>query len=86
MQKHLRKRQARRMRMDKTLTEKLREVKEKLSDKEFRKKVSVVINPEPMKGSDYLVDYMARVLLFLFPLYMYEADVIKFMISFLELW
>ena len=79
MQKHLRKRQARQMRMDKTLTEKLRKVKEKLSDKEFRKKVSIAINPEPIDGSDYLVDYMARVLLFLFPLYMYEADVIKFM-------
>ena len=46
---------------------------ENASCKDFVNRIYEKINPEPDKGSDYLVDYMIRVLLFLFPLYVYES-------------
>ena len=46
---------------------------EKASCKDLMNRIYEKINPEPDKGSDYLVDYMIRALLFLFPLYVYES-------------
>ena len=51
-------------------------LKEKAMDQEFRKEILGKINPEPEKGSGYLVDYMVRVLIFLFPLYIHENTVV----------
>ena len=46
---------------------------ENVSCKDLKNRIYERINPEPDKGSDYLVDYLIRVLLFLFPLYVYES-------------
>lgn len=40
---------------------------------DLKNRIYEYINPEPDKGSDYLVDYLVRVLLFLFPLYVYDS-------------
>ena len=51
-------------------------IKDKLSDKNFRKSILEMISPEPFEGSDYLADYMTRILLLLFPLYIYESTAV----------
>ncbi len=56
------------------IKEKFSEYKKLLLDKEFQKKILSIVNPEPEKGSDYLIDYFLRVLIFLFPLYIYENN------------
>ena len=43
------------------------------SFEDLKNRIYEYINPEPDKGSDYLVDYLVRVLLFLFPLYVYDS-------------
>ncbi len=55
---------------------KVSEYRKKLFDKGFQKKVLSIVNPEPTKDSDFLIDYITRVLLFLFPLYIYENNAI----------
>ena len=49
-------------------------VKSKLSDKKFRRTVLNKVNPSPLKDANFFVDYIIRVLLFLFPLYVYENN------------
>jgi hypothetical protein len=51
-------------------------IKDKLSDKNYRKSILEMISPEPFEGSDYLADYMTRILLLLFPLYIYESTAV----------
>ncbi|WP_026520078.1 SH3 domain-containing protein [Butyrivibrio sp. FCS006] len=46
--------------------------KKKVSGGKTLKSILKKVNPEPKKGSDRLVDYMTRVLLFLFPLLIFE--------------
>nr|WP_297768296.1 O-antigen polymerase [uncultured Butyrivibrio sp.] len=53
-------------------SEYVKKFKAKVSDKGFWKSILNRINPEPEKGSDTVADYMTRVLLFLFPLFIYE--------------
>ena len=51
-------------------------IKNKVTDKEFQRDLLNKMNPAPLKGSDYLADYIIRVLIFLFPLYIYENNAI----------
>ncbi len=53
-----------------------KKITDRLTDKEFHKTFLHKLNPSPRKGSDYFVDYMIRVLIFLFPLYVYENNVV----------
>ena len=53
-------------------SEYVKKLKTKVSDKGFWRSILNRINPEPEKGSDTVADYMTRVLLFLFPLFIYE--------------
>ena len=52
----------------------LGKIKARVSDKEFQRKVMSRVNPAPLEGADFLVDYLLRVLIFLFPLYIYENN------------
>ena len=47
-----------------------------LTDKEYLKNLLHKVNPSPLKDADFFVDYIIRVLLFLFPLYVYENNAI----------
>ncbi|SFP80406.1 hypothetical protein SAMN04487928_108117 [Butyrivibrio proteoclasticus] len=66
--------------MDRSNSEKIKEViskiRSKITDKGFRQRFIKRINPPPAEKADYLVEYFFRILLFLFPLFIYEQNAI----------
>ena len=66
--------------MDKSYLEKIKEfeiiVKTKINDKSFRQNIISKLNPAPDGNSDYLVEYFFRILIFLFPLFIYEHNAV----------